>query len=510
MTYNVFSAAVFGIDSKLVEVEVDVSQGFPGFQIVGLPDAAIQESKERVRSALKNCGFSFPYTMRVTVNLAPADLKKEGPVFDLPIILGLLSATGVIPAEKLKKTLCLGELALDGRIRSVRGILAGVLLAKKKKFEQVFVPVKNAKEAALVSGIRIYPFANILEIVAFLNDKQEFVPQQQTVIKDYLGLQKQVYDFAEVRGQEQAKRVMEIVAAGGHSLFMVGPPGSGKTLLAKTLVSILPSMNEQEVVEATNIYSVAGLLNKNKPLITQRPFRSPHHTASAVALVGGGQVPRPGEISLAHRGVLFLDELPEFSRAVLEALRQPLEDRVISVSRAQYSIEFPADSILIAAYNPCPCGYLNDEKKDCSCTPLQIARYQKKISGPILDRADLHITIPRLSHQKLSLAEKGKSEKSVVILARVEATRQIQTERFKDEDCLVNSEMNNKQIEKYCQLDPQGLGLLAQAVKDFALSPRGYFKTIKIARTIADLSQDKKILASHIAEALQYRIRQEN
>ncbi len=503
MSSKIFSATTIGLDSEPIEVESDISAGLGNFIVVGLPDTAVQEARERVRSAIKNSSFSFPQT-RITINLAPADIKKEGPIFDLPIAISILLADSknFIPKINLEKSIFIGELALDGRLRKVNGVLPIALMAEKLKFENLFLPKENIKEASLIKGINIVPIKNLNEIVEYLlgNKKIKTLNTENIKIKN---IQKFKIDFQDIHGQEFAKKALEIAAAGAHNVLFNGPPGAGKTMLANAFPSILPPLTEKEILETTKIYSVLGKLSVKKPLITIRPFRNPHHTSSYVALVGGGTYPKPGEISLAHRGVLFLDEFPEFNRQVLESLRQPLEDGQITVSRAQGSLVFPAKFILIAAQNPCPCGYYTDPDKECVCSANQIIKYQRKISGPLLDRIDLNIDLQKVKTEKL--ITKGDAENSESIRNRVIKARKMQKNRFKKENIITNSEMSTKQTEKYCQTDKESSLLLKQAIEKFNLSARSYFRILKLARTIADLNESEEIKKEHIAEALQYR-----
>src|SRR3989338_6727478 len=505
MSSKIFSAAVVGLDAELVEVEADILNAPLGaFIIVGLPDAAVSEARERVRSAIKNSGFNFP-KRKVTVNLAPADLRKQGPSYDLPIAVCILAATKKINCANFDNFLFVGELALNGELRPVNGLLPMALKARASGLTTIFVPAANAAEAKLVKDIEVIPINSLSELVGHMEGVKT-IPCAPYTEFNFSNI-KINFDMAHIKGQEHVKRAMEIAAAGAHNMLMSGPPGSGKTLIARTLPSILPNLSLKEALEITKIYSVAGELPPQTPLMTSRPFRSPHHTASGVALVGGGAWPRPGEISLAHRGVLFLDEFAEFSRQVLENLRQPLEDGIIHVSRAASNLSFPAKFVLIAATNPCPCGYLGDQETNCVCSISQIIHYQKKISGPILDRIDLHIEVPRLKFDKLTSVTSGAS--SANIKARVESARLEQTERFKNTDFITNSEMSSAAVKHFCQVDSASTNLLHRAVDQLHLSARGNFRVLKVSRTIADLAGEQKILTPHIAEALQYRPRVE-
>jgi len=507
MSSKVLSAATVGLDSEIVEVEVDVlNQGLHNFTIVGLPDTAIKESRDRVSSALKNSGFKPAHQCgRITVNLAPADLPKTSPIYDIPIALGFLLATDQINFD-FKNKLFVGELALDGKTRPIQGVLPIALMAKKKGFSEIYVPQENASEASIVRRLNIVPIKDLYSLVSHLigEEKIDFHPPIKT--ENLFQDNDHLLDMSSVKGQEHAKRALEIAASGGHNVILNGPPGSGKSLLAKTMPSILPRLTLSEALEVTKIFSISGQLSKSEALVTTRPFRSPHHSASAVSLVGGGTYPKPGEISLAHRGILFLDEFAEFPKNVLENLRQPLEDGVITVSRAKGSLEFPARFTLVAAMNPCPCGNATDPERTCTCSPSQIINYQKKISGPILDRIDLQIEVPRVKFEKLQ-EEEDTAEKSIDIRKRVEAVRKIQKERFHGLSIITNSEMASVQIKKFCSLDQPCVEILRSAVSSLGLSARSYYRLIKIARTIADLSEEEKIRPAHIAEAVQYRFK---
>jgi magnesium chelatase family protein len=509
MLARVFSCAVIGLDGVVVDVEVDTSSGLPKILIVGLPDAAVQESRERVQSAIKNSNLYFP-RKKLTVNLAPASVRKEGPAYDLPIALGVLIATGQISQESVKDSLVIGELSLDGGVRHVRGVLPMAAVARQQGFKCIFAPEVDAAEAALIPDLDVYPVPSLTALFEHLNGDLPLKPQPATDLNHLPA--SAMTDFGEIKGQEHVKRALEVAAGGGHNMMMIGPPGAGKTLLARALPGILPHMIIDEALDVTRIYSIADQLPPDTPLVQTRPFRAPHHTISHAGLVGGGNWPNPGEISLAHRGVLFLDELPEFGPHVLEVMRQPIEDKVVTISRAQGSLTFPANFQLVAAMNPCPCGYYGDPIKECTCSSSTVTRYQKRISGPLLDRFDIHIEVPRVEYEKLSDERLG--EPSRDIQERVEAARDIQRERFQDTTSLdnpshlaitCNADMRTAEVRKYCRLDETSRSLMRTAMSQMQLSARAYHRVLKLSRTIADLAGSENITPTHLAEALQYR-----
>lgn len=503
MLARVWSASIVGIDAVKVGVEVDVSGGLPGIVILGLPDSAIQESKERVKATLKNAGFAFPMR-KIVINLTPADLRKEGPCFDLPISVGILAASDQVKPELLGDYLFLGEVSLDGSLRPVTGVLPIAASAREMGIVGLVVPTDNAQEAAVVQGLKVHGFENISQVAEFLNQPQKCQPVELEQKRDVVRTEFNKIDLKDVKGQSHARRALEIAAAGGHNLIFVGPPGSGKTMLARRLPGILPALDFAEALEVTRIHSVAGLLKNRGTLVRDRPFRSPHHSASGPSLVGGGSYPRPGEISIAHQGVLFLDELTEFKRDVLEFLRQPLEDGFVTITRTRQSVMFPAQFTLVASTNPCPCGYYGDTIQECSCSPNKREQYWAKLSGPLMDRIDLQVAVNRLKPEEITQQPKGESSKTV--RERVQKAREIAVQRFADETSVrCNSQMQSRHLSKWCQLDDSARNLLEAAIRKLGLSARASDRILKVARTIADLAGDENLQPNHVAEAIQYR-----
>jgi magnesium chelatase family protein len=511
MSSRVYSGAILGLDASVIEVETDISYGLRCFSIVGLPDKAVEESKERVGAAIKSSFLKSPHQQphRVLVNLAPADLKKEGSLYDLPIALGYLLASKQIKFNPQNKII-IGELSLDGKLRPIKGVLSLAMLAEKINFNEIILPKQNEKEASLIEKIKVIGVESLKETIDYLEGKKNILPASKG-FKKFLNEQNNSFSgLAFIKGQEYAKRGLEIAAAGNHNLLMVGPPGTGKTLLAKALPEILPPLSFEESLEVTKIYSIAGLLPENKPLIQIRPFRSPHHTSSEAALLGGGTPPLPGEITLSHRGILFLDEFPEFHRDVLESLRQPIEEKIITVLRAKNRLTFPANFTLVAASNPCPCGNLNNPEKNCTCTPSQIQKYKRKMSGPLMDRIDVFVEVPAVKYEKLIEVDDENFGEN--IRKKVKTARQIQRERFnaEKENIMTNNEMPISQIKKYCKVDEKSQSILKKYVNSGQISARGYHRVLKMARTIADLEEKEKISFDNLMEALMYRIKEES
>ncbi len=502
MISKTLSSAVLGVDAYIVDVEVDIAMGLPQFTTVGLPDGAVRESKERVRSAIKNCGYGFP-ARRITVNLAPADIKKDGSYFDLPISLGIISAANQGMFYDLDNYLILGELSLDGKVKPIKGALPAAISARKNKLKGIILPKQNAKEAAVVKGIDVYPVSSLHDVVGFFSRKSTLKKEEVDIDSFFKQNEKYDVDFKDVKGQQHAKRALEVAASGSHNVLMIGSPGTGKTMIARRIPTILTDISFEEALETSKIYSVTGLLPKNSSFISQRPFRSPHHTISDAGLIGGGAIPRPGEVSLAHNGVLFLDELPEFKKNVIEVLRQPVEDGKVTISRATTSITYPSDFMLVSAMNPCPCGYLGDRKKECTCTPIQVQRYRSKVSGPLLDRFDIHVEVPSVDYK--DLADNKEIEGSKAIRKRVNEAREVQQRRFKDHHIFSNSQMFPALRKKFCNPNKDCHKLLETAIDKLGLSARAYDRILKVSRTIADLDKSESIKTIHISEAIQYR-----